>query len=552
MSQKGILIFILLIGFVFQAFSQESENGSLKYDKAVELYNEATNVSSDLSSTTLDFINKWKKKDFASDQEYFDFIAYCEKSLKEDRKVNDAKISFTVGKIFQRHHKEHEAYGYFYRTSMLLKSKPMEDRLFMIDFHEAMGLSYFYFHRYEQAKSHFSEALKLAPVPVRSLININNTIGLIYRDMGQPEKARNYFEEALTVAKKHKNTDWVGVISGNLGYYYWTKGQYVKSRKLAETDFEISRNTRQWGSAINALCLLIDIDVAENKLDAATKKMNEVFELLKQDESAGNKRAVYRSLTVLQERKGDYKGALESNKKSIAYRDTMVKEVNLENFNNTEFQINFEKKQAEISLLQEKKKQNEFVIISLFAFLGTLVIAFVLIIVQIIKRRTRDKQILVLQNLRTEEELKNTEKEMRSILNNLIEKNQLVDQLRDEVELFHSNQDDEKSLQEKEKLFDRLQSFTLLTEDDWVEFKKLFEKLNPGFFDHLTEGYRDLTNAEIRLATLIKLNLSNLEMARTLGISPDSVRKTNLRLRKKLDIEQQDELVSFIKGIAVN
>lgn len=514
------------------------------------MYQRAMNASSNMHATAYEYVRKWQKTDFATEKDYFDFLEYCEKNLKEDRKVNDAKVTFAVGEILQKHGKQHDAYGYLYRASMLLKSSKVHDVQFLIQFHEAMGLSYFYFRRFDQAKTHFFKALELSPLPVRSQININNTIGLIFRDQGDAEAARAYFEKALKVASKNGSTDWVGVISGNLGYYYWTQKNYVKARKLAETDLKISLNTHQWGSAVNALCLLIDIDVAENKLDAATEKMKQAFGLLDHDHSAGGRRAVYKSQTNLLERKGDFRGALESNKLSVAYRDTMIKEINVENFNNTEFQINFEKKQAEVSLLQEKKKQNEFVIIALFVFLGTLVVAFIVIIVQIMKRRKRDKQILILQNLRTEEELKNTEREMRSILNNLIEKNQLVDQLRDEVELFHANQDDEKSLHEKEKLFDRLQSFTLLTEDDWVEFKKLFEKLNPGFFDFLAERYPDLTNAEIRLATLIKLNLSNLEMARTLGISPDSVRKTNFRLRKKLEIEQQDELVSFIKKIS--
>ncbi|MNE90465.1 hypothetical protein D3C80_1879830 [compost metagenome] len=94
-----------------------------------------------------------------------------------------------------------------------------------------------------------------------------------------------------------------------------------------------------------------------------------------------------------------------------------------------------------------------------------------------------------------------------------------------------------------------LQSFSLLTENDWIEFKRLFEKLNPGFFDFFHDKFPEITAAEIRLAALIKLNLSNIEMARTLAISPDSVRKTNLRLRKKLNIESLDDLTRFIKAI---
>lgn len=537
--------------FIFLLPAYYAQNGAkLRLDEAVKLYETALdNNSGDPSKITLDYMNKWTANDFISDDDRLDFLIYCEKKIKERKGYFYPEVCFQVGKALQIDGDYHEAYAYLYRTSMLLKSGITKDAQFLADFHEIMGLEYYYFRRMRQAREHFVEALNLKPDNVRSHININNTLGLIYKELDQNDSSKVFFERALKIAQKNGRTDWEGVISGNLGYYYWIKKNYVKSRKLAETDFNISLNTRQWGSALNALSLLIDIDLVENKLDAATEKVKRAYELLNHDESMSGRRVFYKAKTALLEKKGEYREALESHKKSIAYKDSMVMEVNLENFNNTEFQINFEKKQAEISLLQEKKKQGEFVIISLFVFLGTLVVAFIIILVQVINKRKKDKQILILQNLRTEEELKNTEREMRSILNNLIEKNQLVDQLKEEVELFHANQDDEKSVLEREKLFDKLQSFTLLTEDDWLEFKKLFEKLNPGFFDHLTDSYPELTNAEIRLATLIKLNLSNLEMARTLGISPDSVRKTNLRLRKKLEIEHQDELIAFIKSI---
>ena len=56
-------------------------------------------------------------------------------------------------------------------------------------------------------------------------------------------------------------------------------------------------------------------------------------------------------------------------------------------------------------------------------------------------------------------------------------------------------------------LTDKLQSFTFLTDEDWVEFKRLFEKRHRGFFDYFQENYPSVTNAEIRLAALIKLKL---------------------------------------------
>ena len=78
-----------------------------------------------------------------------------------------------------------------------------------------------------------------------------------------------------------------------------------------------------------------------------------------------------------------------------------------------------------------------------------------------------------------------------------------------------------------------IQNTVLLTETDWTEFKILFDPLFPNFFIQLIKAYPELTQAEIRLLALEKLNLLDKEKGNMLGISADSVKKARYRLRKK-------------------
>jgi len=48
---------------------------------------------------------------------------------------------------------------------------------------------------------------------------------------------------------------------------------------------------------------------------------------------------------------------------------------------------------------------------------------------------------------------------------------------------------------------------------------------------------------------LIKMNLSSKDMALLFGISQDSLRVARYRLRKKLNIEQGENLSSFIQTL---
>ena len=50
----------------------------------------------------------------------------------------------------------------------------------------------------------------------------------------------------------------------------------------------------------------------------------------------------------------------------------------------------------------------------------------------------------------------------------------------------------------------------------------------------------------MRLAMLLKLNIDKESIATILGISPESVRKTNLRLRTKLKLKTTNELRKFL------
>jgi DNA-binding CsgD family transcriptional regulator len=63
------------------------------------------------------------------------------------------------------------------------------------------------------------------------------------------------------------------------------------------------------------------------------------------------------------------------------------------------------------------------------------------------------------------------------------------------------------------------------------------KKVHPGYMQSVKEKYPDLTNAELRLLMLEKLDLSTQEMANMIGVNKNTIHQTRLRLRKKPWIE---------------
>jgi len=506
--------------------------------------NEKITNSKEPTITILYFFRDLHKNQFSSRAEWFKALDYLEKTSRENPGDYYAQICCEIGMRLQDDSDFQEAYYYLYKARKEIEHTMPRDKRFLIDFYQAVGLSYLYFKRYDNARGQFLIANSYVKSPEKEQIGIYNTLGLINREQGYLDSAKIYFEKALLIARRTDNEPWIAVLSGNLGHYYWTRKEFSKSRSLTAKDYTISLKTNQKGSAINALSLLIDLDLNDNRTDDARKKLLELENLVNGEYNIQHNRTYFKSRTAVLEAVGQHKEALESYRTVVRYSDTINRLSDIENLKKTEFQIDFERKQAEVSLLHEKEKRSKLVIYGLTGITVLAFLIFILILNLVTKRRKRDKEIAALEHAQFERELNATDKEMRTILSNLIEKNRLIEQLTEEIDQFQASGGQPQ--EEKIKLLDRLQSFTLLTDDDWLDFKKLFEKLNPGFFTRVLSHFPDLTNAEIRLTTLIKLNLSNLEMARALGISPDSVRKTSLRLRKKLDMEQHEDLVKFI------
>ena len=61
--------------------------------------------------------------------------------------------------------------------------------------------------------------------------------------------------------------------------------------------------------------------------------------------------------------------------------------------------------------------------------------------------------------------------------------------------------------------------------------------------------FPDLTHGDLRLCALFKMGLGTKEVASILAISPDSVKTARYRLRKKLSIDQEEDLMLFIQAI---
>ena len=84
---------------------------------------------------------------------------------------------------------------------------------------------------------------------------------------------------------------------------------------------------------------------------------------------------------------------------------------------------------------------------------------------------------------------------------------------------------------------------------NWDEFEILFEKVHRSFYEKLNRQFPTLTANERKICAFLKLNMSNKEITQITFQSDEALKKARLRLRQKLEIDRETNLVTFLQNI---
>jgi DNA-binding CsgD family transcriptional regulator len=237
-----------------------------------------------------------------------------------------------------------------------------------------------------------------------------------------------------------------------------------------------------------------------------------------------------------------YDSAFSYNNLYAAINDSLEKLVATSNLAISTTRLNDERSRYSILNLQREKQvqlQERNLIIAVILFLAVVVVF--MINRQRLKLKYRQK-ILEQDKLRVDQEMEFARAQLETFTQNIVEKTNLIEKLEQQVKANEFNN-------EEHQLMEELSSQTILTEDDWLKFKMLFEKTHPGFFTKLKQQANDITLAEQRMAALTRLHLTTKQMAAVLGISSNSVIKAKQRLRQRFSLQSDFYVEEFLSKL---
>ena len=166
-----------------------------------------------------------------------------------------------------------------------------------------------------------------------------------------------------------------------------------------------------------------------------------------------------------------------------------------------------------------------------------------LLVVQ--QKQRSEKEIINLQNEKLQSEVRYKTIQLADSTMSLIKKNELLIEIRREL-------DQQKKVlgsQYPSYFSERIQSLinkNMSTDQDWEMFEVLFDQAHQDFFKRLKSAFPDLTQSDLKICAYLKLNLSSKEIAPLLNISFRGVETRRYRLRKRLGLSSDSNLVDFI------
>ncbi len=382
----------------------------------------------------------------------------------------------------------------------------------------------------------------------KDIYNMYGNLGLAYYKLGYADSGIWACMEALKVAYTLKDSVEIGNMSGNLGVTYFLKQDYISAIQYLQKDFDINSYLGEWASASGALLMQAKAYLMQKKADMAydnLEMVDSIFSFCKCSVPASQKE-YYDNLSLYYRQKGDFRNAVRYQDSFFKYTQIANNVNNSSTFKNLELGVVARMHETKMKFLESERKRQvltrNIVVISSFL---VLVIIGLLLYVQWRRRKVEQHMFRL--------KLNNAESRLKTYLENIKDKNNLLDQLNMELEKMRDMGESGNALKSDEheeiEILSKIKSASLITEDGWREFTELVELVHHHFFVRLHKQYPGLTPAEVRIFTLVKLNFSIKEMAGMLGISPDSVRKSKQRVRKKLNLSEAESLEDIVTNI---
>ncbi|SEN40053.1 triple tyrosine motif-containing protein [Niastella yeongjuensis] len=155
-----------------------------------------------------------------------------------------------------------------------------------------------------------------------------------------------------------------------------------------------------------------------------------------------------------------------------------------------------------------------------------------------------EKEIIRLQNEKLQSEIQVKNNELASTTFNLVQKGEMLMKVKEEFVRMKKSSEIDKETDDYKKILRMLGDDKM--KRNWEQFAVHFDKVHSNFLVSLKSTYPYLTASDLKLCAYLRLNLTSKEIAQIMNITIKGVELGRHRLRKKLGIQPEVNLVNFL------
>lgn len=484
------------------------------------------------------------------------------------------KIFIILGKYYVQQNEYTTALNYYLKSRDYFDST--NDLYNLSSTYNGLGILYFEMGDFENCIENFNKAFA-----IYNKTGDARGIGVFYANMGNVYmvkedfvKAKSYQYKSLTTFKSLKDT--VSIVSCMINI-----SNIDSNLKNFDSSFKMLNEALALSEQINnkrlkeRILLNFGLTYADNNdLVNARIYLNQQLELSKAINFPRGELDALSKLADISKQDNDYKQYAEYTHHYYKLKDSVYGSEVKQKIEELKWANEFEKSELEKSLLKSKydveKERSNYLTFSviLTVFVSILIIGFVWLFyrnnkknLQISKfenemlqekierehinfeKEKAENEVLKLKSSQQELELDSKNREVTSISLQLIAKNKLMSEISDILE---------SSKKSKSNIETDLKSILFQNqnqEKDWEQFRDVFEKIHPGFFEEIKSQFPQLSTTDIRICAYIKIRMSLNEVASLLNISLQSLHTSRYRIRKKLNLSSEQNLDDFIYKI---
>lgn len=458
-----------------------------------------------------------------------------------------ARSQFLLTKAFvaDAHNRYFEAIDYYLQAHSLVKGQQSVNEAVIL---ENIGSLYTALKYYNRSLSYFQKSMptyELAKDTAR-LMRLYSNMGIAYMHLDSLDLASDMHIRSLNMAEKHSFAYARGL--ANYGNVLRRQGKYEQARKAFDTSTIICQK-----SGISFGVLINKINLSEVYLD--TRNPSEALLLLEEIKDSPLLTDKNIQIEVAQnfmrayEQMNDIQRAFEYQKKVNALKNALVESgeerLALE-WEEKVLRQNVEREMGELRHALNRSRQQQTLIV-----LACLLTLFILLLIVRIFYLRKQKQQLHSQLLEEEGEnlrllLELKERTLTSQAIHLQSIGGFTDavtgkllQLRNKLKGVHADE-----------LTGIIKDFENgIPAELWDDFRLRFEKANEDFHQSLLNIAPNLSPVEIKIASFLRLNLSSKEISRLTNRTVGTIINTRTSLRKKLHLQEEDNLVSFLMSL---